>query len=728
MEQIQITQSETNHNGVDHKTVQLSVASSPKQEAMQLLTNLTGKCETSTSYQWSGILVDLANKNLTNLTALNEVYRFLDIGPSHVPDLAEKAEKIKNGLSINLIDQVLHSTPKRWSPDRIEELVRLSLSSSTSFKEVAQQMKKGIFYLTGTHERNNLASMVDRSVAIHYNASYAMATTEDPAVREELFSILCLEKDYFSPYSEGAKVFYWGSLSPSNETLVRQRLVISALDLVGAIGIADNPQSGKTGKERSSNRKLRTEAAITPFSLTEILDNQDLRAALRAKNPGRYDQLIEFIRDFGESYYSGVRGNDWQSILKRSRELRTLQVNHWSYQLPGFNEDPLSQVLQQRWLPQYGRIRFQQDKDSFIQAGFEPLTSHGIQITHQLQLSVFGRSLSSVELQQAVVREVFGSLLNQNPTNPERRVETDLTQAFWIFPTSPGYSDFLDTERKIGFGLYKNPEQNLGTLGSLLEQLHPQTDAEKADHEAQLLRDQIKNHFRRAAGDRGYQVIPPDPALRAIGYKSIIFKNHPNGLDTQVSLKINNLTFHLNLNPEMEIKMERDILGWGSEEDRAWLELLVLSQFQRVVCFDPERIDHELVRPEKQKQIYRRQIGGKDQHMRRLPLGECYTPEQARKYEKSGISKRFGEDKPTLLKYNQTEIGLNEDQNLVKGTYRIWTFVSADDLENKTSKTPIRISFKGSTDVLHQVAALGQVSEAERQRIEQEILAEVLND
>lgn len=663
-------------------------------------------------------------EKLLDQFALTYVKNPRNIG--YLLDNLSLANKLRPEASINqiedkLVEKVVRVAGKRsnlslWKPEKIEQLIQLGITSSGKYLDVIERIKNGFF---------NSPQTVEEAIDLHYNTAWAMVSSQDHRVREEIFSTLCLETDSLKPTSSSVVYFGMGIFSSTDNYLSKYYAVMDAIDHVGIfLETTSSKDTVYFDSERAWKRVERIEKTVqsTP-SLQKLLKLR--MEELDRKNPTRLNNLAIKIGEIEEEYQPPIDTRLIGQNYLESRELikKNLDnLNHapWPKNVIANRNEPLRKLVFETIGPLSLKAWWERQVSSFQERGYERLTKKGIDLTEDLQLEIIAKDFDSIEQKNNLIREIRETLLSGKSVNPNRKLMVPMEEALDVARETFGFSEFFDQDKKIFFNIHRLiPEESIGKLASVLEYHRPLFSLEQTkeifEENTTLTKDLI-NKFTRSIGKRGYKIIIADPSLRQLGYESINF-NQEFKDQINIMVAIDGQEYEFGLSPEYQITLGKDIKKILSPQDHAWLELLTLSHLKKLMCTEEENIKEELVGGNKQFEHYRKQMVHRVEHLRRLPLGWNFSTDAFNKCLKSNLPIR------NLFKINQmrTEIGWGGSQDT-----GVWTYVSGSefDIDTPTAK-PVKVAFATATEDMRKVIDLSAVSQEELDRLEKEILEEI---
>src|SRR3989344_2883040 len=622
------------------------------------------------------LLEQLANSAVKDLSTLNPLFDNFALASQSRPDI--DFEEITDGFIKHLEKSATRrSALSSWTPTRIEQLMKLGLEEEGRVQQTATKIKAVVF---------NAPDTIQESVDLHYNAAWAMVATIDPKVREELFSGLCLEKDWFKETSFCALAFHFGSLE-TGEIYSKYSAARKALEYVGHLFNVLHGLSIKAESRRVKTKYLRagTAAPQLPTDLYNRMHKLSMEAM--QKHPGEIQRQIDYFAAGNSDYtqpflYTRLEENeDLANAVRKAHEKETRRLGKLLEE-PTKDDKPyndLLDIITTNISPLIFRVFTENEFLRYKQNGFEKLTKIPVQLPDSAVLSIAAKGCQTVEQRNAIIREVYESIVQKKAVNPSRTLLISLDQISEAIKVSQGFISAFDKEITIAIAIHRPiPTEEFGRLSSILVS---------------------------------------DPLLREMGYRMLTFRQEDKGGRLSTGLQLAGQQFEFSLDPNYGLILGKDFKKIVSPQDQAWLELLTLSHLKKVMCTDEDDIADDLVGGQKQLEIYRKQMIHRAEHLRRQVPGRNFSTEAFSKCLKSHLPMR------NLLEINRLRAGINLGGTLQTG---IWTYVSGveKDIDTQTAK-PVKVAFKGASDDMRKVIPLGEISAEEVNRIEQEILAEL---
>jgi len=632
----------------------------------------------------------------------------------------------KDEIVARLVTGVEKSAARRsqlgnWTPERIEQLVQIGLdSSSPTVTEIISRMQAALF---------NTPQTTDEAVDFHYNAAWVMVSTTKPEVREELFSILCLEKEWLTGKSLSAQFFSNGAFSADDVHLAKYEAVMYALDKIGVyLETLNDPEHIYVDSARAWRRVDRLIDGKLNLPIDKHLKNQTEMQRLYQKNPIRFQRLVEHHAN--EEYAAPMQhhNNNFAEIIERmKKEKLRIESLSWPEKILDDPKEPLRKFIDEKLGPHLWKAMWENQIVFMNRQGFKKITGRPIELQKGLQLDILAKNYDSPEQKVAVIREVYESLQQGKSTNPTRELYQPLDGALESFDTIKygmqyGTWDYFDSAQTIFYTLHHViPEDQIGRLGSIIEVHRPPLSLDQvrvANDQVTQMRQDIKLTFTRSVGKRGHELIISDPILRQFGYQSILFEQQNEKI--KVKIKIDRESYEITLGSDYRVLLEGDVKKFESPQDQAWLELLVLSHLKKVMCTDEEHIAKELVGGEKQARLYRKQFVNKQDHLRRLPPkgltsgGRNFSGE----YSADAFTKCLGSSLP-----NKNLFLINQERGATPESGQ-WTYVSPSEKTDSDEIKPVKVAFATASADIRAIIPLNEVSQEELDRIEQEIFGE----
>lgn len=627
--------------------------------------------------------------------------------------------ELKQGMDVSEIkDRLLNrieavaarsSNLSTWSPQRIEELIKLGLESSGEVKTVAERIEKALF---------NTPKTIEEAVALHYNAATAMIATTQPEVREEIFSILCLERECLPAQSLSAQLFGFGMGTPSDETLGRYHAVMDAIDFSGILIETQASKSTDPGvyvdSRRAWNRVHRIQNALTNLSPSTLSKIQSYIINYRQKYSERAKAISQYydnegnqspIQASGKTYLDSAETID--SYLNKQNHLM------WPESVITNSNEPLRRLVFETLGPCIFRAQWENLVLHMAEKGFGQVTTEGINISSSHTLEVIAKGYNTTEQKNNLIREIYYTLQTGNSINPQRELMAPMDKVLSSVanrePQSFGFWQTFDKDQTIMFALCRSFEQEqVGKLSSILKYHRPLLNSELIgimENKIKSVKTELLTDFKHAVTKRGYTLTIADPALRRLGYNSITYKLASKD-NTDVVISIDKQEYIITLGNDYQIVPGKDIKRFTSSQDQAWLELLVLSHLKKLVCIeeDEEKLKPELVGEAKQYEHYRKQAPGPK-----------YSPTAFELCLKSHLPVK------NLYRINIMKAEIGKGGTLETG---IWTYVSGTEWIDNGNLKPVKVAYKNAADDLREVIPLGDISPEELARIEKEILDE----
>lgn len=671
--------------------------------------------ERTRSKKQEALLNQVATSIVKNPRILGNILDNLNIISGIKPE--KNIQEIEGGLISHIQSLVERGSDLgRWTPEKIEELIRLGIDSSGRLKEVVERMKIALF---------NAPRNPEEAVDLFYKAAWAMVATEEPDIREEIFSTLCYEKNWLPTNSRTAIYLNIAGMLSDDSHIKKSAAMRYVMQPVGIL----LETMDSTLLLRSKRATLSELRAKNISSMSESLSPREQLAILdlvqdRIKsNPDRYRKLQEYAQSHPDSYggmFSFTNQKDFAAEAAVMREeLLRRQNFSWPENLVKDPNEPLLALIRNPFGSRIYKKVWQEYLYVAQVEGYEKVTVRPIQITEDLELDILAIGFESPEQKNNLMREVSRTLIAGRQSQ------------FGIVPDfdSEGITDYVrdisplimnyDQDQNIRFFLSPIVSNDIvGKLSSVLEFYRPAISLENirtVEEQNPDLRDEIRHEFARSVGKRGYQLIIADPSLKTFGYESMTFRQEGN--DTKVSIVIDGLMFAFSLDSDFRIKPGEDVKRFLSPQDKVWLELLTLSHLKKLMCTDEESLGDELVGGKKQHEYYRKQKIGRIEHLRRLPPGQNFSSDAYIKCLKSDLPVK----QLDRINKMRAERGLGGTKEI-----GMWTYVSGVERDIDTGQVkPVKVAFANAADDIRKVISLGEISQEELDRLEREILSEL---
>ncbi len=648
--------------------------------------------------------VDSVSPVLNNLELINAL--------SPIEGLDEIKIKLKTHVAKDIGISI-----RTWSAEKIERLITTKIDSQGEEAEFLSEMSVALF---------NNAKTPDDAVNIHYSAAYAMVVTQNDDVREELFSILCYEKDWFPVTSDS--VFHFSNAVFTGDTNIKKFAIVSdALLIVGRYLETES----SVIPDKSLRVALRDQALMTDrfrgLSQGELEKRRATARFLLQKAGQRASVMQDYFtrgpHSFGPELMSQhtILGDDktFKDIIGDYHRNEQV-IKNYPYPISLlYAEDPLRDLLTKS-------IHAKMMKKAWnnmladAESGLKRITPKSIEVDDNLELDILTETFYTPEQRALLVREMLETFLTGQCPNPSRNLRIPFDGLIEATSLQTGTISSFDKEGTIWFGLFrKDIWGNIGRLSSLIEYVRPVISQERTieiEKKVGELRQSLRTEFTRAVGKRGYEVLVADPVLRRFGYESFEFKLDSNTNAIFVNLVIGGEDYKFKLGSDYRTMFEGDVNEFRSGQDQAWLELLTLSHLKKVICTDQENIKDELLAPEIQYPLYRKQaVLSRVEHLRKLPPGQKFSQEQFRKCLESEL---YIKD---LYAINRMRASINKGGTMESG---MWTYVTGyeKDMDTQLAK-PVKMAFLKASSDIREVVQLSDISEEELKRMEQEILS-----
>ncbi len=558
----------------------------------------------------------------------------------HVIENLELAAQIQTGTDIKVIQSELtaridaaaakRSNLSNWTPQRIDGLIQLGFGTSRGVAEVAERIKRALF---------NAPRTPAEAVNLQFNAAWVMVSTGDNQIREELFSILCFEKPWFSAQSLGNFYFTLGSSFPDDATWEKYNAVIGALNPVGFL-LETKGEFIPTVSKRVQGRDLRLLESLSLISESEQIAREKIVLQYAGQNPQRFARIKAYTLSKEDEIYDELlhpkgafeefKGKD---LLRKSQEIKEARKKAenlpWPKNILYNQKEPLNTLVREVFLPKVYRTFWESFQRATRERGFEKITDRPLQLTDDLVLDIIGKDSLTVEQKQDLVREVRTAVVSTDPNFISPRASQSFAGILDLARAKTCTFIPFDRERNIWFNVsLRLPEEEIGRLSSILEYHRPMFTVEQVgaiEDQINCSREDLQKGFTRSIGRRGYALLVTDPYLKRLGYEKITV-NQTAGNRIHVRIQISGEEYRFDLNEGYKIVLGHDLKQIKNAQDKAWLEILTLSHLKKVMCTEEEeeKLKAELVGGEKQYEKYRRQIGGRTEHLRKQTPGWNY--------------------------------------------------------------------------------------------------------
>lgn len=672
-----------------------------------------------------GALLDqFAQPLVKNLADIGQVLENFNLIAQIKPD--EDIETIQGFLGLHLESAISRrGSLASWTPERIDELIWLGLGASARTRPMIERMKTALF---------NAPQSVGEAVDLFYNATYAMVETPDPEIREEIFSILCLETPVLTDSSVSAIAYQVGMYSADDDHLSKYAAIQYALHEVGKLlemgdfykRDLDEDQGNRVASRRfeEADKKLSDALGLAENEaiVKKLMDSQFY------KNPARSEKLNDYWYIHEEDALKTILSMFDAGLSPVEAELRYLNdvsKRDWPENIIKNPNDPVRKLIREYLRKFTFKALWEQYRADYLAQGYQRLLTHPIAITDNFVLSdILAQDCETPEQKTAVIKRVLDTIMAKKEegenSKEKTRSGTHLSEeAFMLFD---GAICAFDDGKIIWTMITALTEEEIGRLSSMLEYHRPAISIEQLDAigpKLAALRNDLQNKFTRSVGKRGVLAIIADPGLKRLGYQEIDFQQGPKG-DINVALRFINIPepYEFTLDSEYRIKLGKDVQRFVSPQDQAWLELLTLSHLKKVLCTQEEDVPNELVGGQEQYASYRKQGFHIREHLRWYKNSKRkYTQEAFLNCLKSGYPIK------NLHEINRMRAEINWGGTAETG---YWTYVKGAEIDIDTLEAkPVRVAYKNVADDIREVIPLGEVSPEEIARIEQEILSEL---
>lgn len=637
---------------------------------------------------------------------------------------AINTDEIKSCLIARAEAAAAHTVSlSNWTPKRIEELVRIGLDSSGELREATEKIKSAIF---------NAPKAPSEAVSLQYNAAWAMISTTDNKIREELFSILCFEKSWFTADSIGNFYFTLGSTVPDDTTCEKYHAVVEALKPVGFL-LETKGEVVPISPKRLQRRDLLLIETQSLLSETEMRARGNILLRYINQNPKRYAKYKAYVESRVPDILSGLlqpaspfQVTEGVDFTKKSQELREVRIKAENYSWPEniiySTKEPLTVLVRETFIPKVYRTFWESYQRVAQEKGFKKLTNIPIQLTDDVELDIIAKAPLTIEQKQEIIREIHSAVLSKDP----QVVSVSALQSFaGIIDVARAYTSVVgpyDKAENVFFNVSRRlPEEEIGRLSSIIEYHRPMFTVEQInviENQISLLREDLQKGFTRSVGRRGYTLIVSDPSLKQLGYEEITVNQPLSSNKIGVKMMIDGETYTFNLDGDYRIILGQDLKQIKNSQDKAWLEVFILSHLRKLICTgnEEEELKAEMIGGARQYESYRKQTVSRVEHLRRQAPGRSYSTDAFNRCLKSRLPVR------NLYLINQMRTQIGKGGTKETG---IWTYVSGSDYVDSPEANPVKIAFKNASEDIRKVINLGAVSEEEIARLEDEIFREL---
>lgn len=670
------------------------------------------------------LLDQFAEPLVRNLGGISQALENLDLITLIKP--GEGIETIQGMLGLHLESAVSRrANLSSWTPEKIDELIRLGLDSSERTAPLIERIKTALF---------NAPQTVGEAVDLFYNAAWAMVETPDPAVREEIFAILCFEKPVLTENSVSSIAHLSGTYSADDDHLRKYSATRFALKEVGRLlempdnynKSADEILEGISQRYEVADSKL-ADALMHPQNQSvakKLMDSQI------NKNPSRSKKLDEFWENYNDDTSQAIANMMDLGIPMEEAAFRyydEVAKRPWPENVVKDLNDPLRSTVLEYLHKFIFKTFWEHEKSNLIARGYKSLLPHSMALTEHLVIGdILAFDCDTPEQKNAIIKRVFNAIIakQESTINTSRRdayVGSMSSDAFAFF--NGQICSFGDNE--IFWNVMTTlTEGEIGRLSSIIEYHRPTISLEQLDaigSQLTSIRSDLRNKFTRSVGKRGFDLLIADSSLKQLGYERISFQQSPGG-GIDATIRFNDIpdTYEFLLDSDYRIVIGKDIQRFVSPQDQAWLELLTLSHLKKVICTgaDEEDTIPELVGGKAQYENLKRQMVHSSEHLRWYKGSKRkYTQEAFEKCLKSGLPIK------NLHTINQMRARIGWGGTAETGW---WTYVKGAEMDIDTmSSKPVRVSYSTAADVIREALPLEEISTEEKDRIEKEILAEL---
>lgn len=665
------------------------------------------------------LLDQLASEMIRNPARLVQVLNNLDLIRQVRSE--ETVDEIKNQIEPSMSEAIKKIGLRLWTPAKIEEIVKLSLDSQGDAKNAYMHMATALF---------NAPRTVEEAVDLEYNAAWAMITTDKTDVREEICSILCFERSIYEPSSLTAYLFLCGNGLTDDVHIQRH---VATNESVGEATRLFEVSKGNIDIKMSPRLEHKFSAVTIAFAQlprqeqlrrSALVTNLERKYGERYKKfeNSKYEPLPEEVeRELALQPVGFYPDSSYlDEIKRRQRRESALENLQWPHNLFYSFKDPLSQYITRVYGPKIYNATWENYVHFFLSEGYTKLTEEPFQIAEDLNLEAVGKGFNTPEQKSAVIRKIYGAIIGGNIDVNEKETLGRLAGADEAARLMDGIMVLHMKDLDVKFSISQRlSEEDSGRLSSIIQFHRPVLSLEEVrsiSEQTSQTRQGIKHFFTRSVGARGFEMVISDPALINLGYRSISFKLDESRKNINTTLDIMGQKYVFHLDGDYRIIFGEDVKKFRNYQDQAWLELLVLSHLKKLMCFDEETIGRELVGGEKQIEVYKSQTQNRSEHLRRLHPGQRFSSDAFQKCLKSDLPIK------DLFLINRARASIGYGGTVKTG---MWTYVSPVERIDATESKPVKIAFKNATYDIRKVIPLGQVSDEELARVEQEILAEL---
>lgn len=273
-----------------------------------------------------------------------------------------------------------------WTPEKIEQLVKLGLDSKGELKGMIERTKVALF---------NAPQNTEEAIDLHYNAAWAMVTTIEPDIREELVSISCYEKEWLSELSLSAFYFTLGAGGLADDQHTKKYYaVIDARTAATNYTAMEKDGKMPLNSIRLQSLENRIQRATQLWPFVAGRERAEKLFALEAQNRIRHetiqtafenDVIREQEKQAREDYKAGKRGDlseATRALVKMNEERRNLS---WPLTLKYDPDEPLRKIIDHLLGPVIGRSMWEQ---TWLSRGLSIITGSPIRLTDQFGILV----------------------------------------------------------------------------------------------------------------------------------------------------------------------------------------------------------------------------------------------------------------------------------------------------------------------------------------------------
>jgi hypothetical protein len=624
---------------------------------------------------------------------------------------------LRGELENNLIQAVKkRSTLRGWTPDRMGQLIRLGLDQEGHNLDVIQNVKSALF---------NAPYSIEEAVDLHYSAAWAMVATPYPDVREELVSILCYEKEWFSALSPAVFFYTLGGGGLTDDIHIKRFYSVeSARDAVanfldmekdGRIPLNSRRIQGTQSRIKQAGQKW---GFVLGRDVASWFVKQERINKTRFESIGQafsHDPYGEEYKQWIDDYQAGSRTNLTQAVDRLRGFYEKRKNLPYPYNIKYDFEEPLNKLVRRSLVPQISRAIW--EGLAIGRDHCQTIAERPLPISDDSNLLIAAKDKTTLEEKNNLVRQVYQEVLNLYQDSLQITGEQHSRELFdYVKLSDFGYQGVLK-DGKIRYAIvHRLPQQEVGLLASIIEYHMPYISSEQVkaiSSQVAIIRKSIDNEANKSVGRRGYQILVSDPILRDLGYESMTFKS--NADDTIFGgIVIDGQNYDFLLDSELRLIFGGDVLGFENPNDQKWLELLTLSHLKKLLCTEDANLEDELNRGGEQMRFYRKQVRGRREHLKKLPPGKCFSQDAFYLCLKSTLDKKL-----------RNLDSVNKARGTLAREAGQWTYEKGVDAVDAPDAKPVKIAFKNASDDIRLVIPLGQYSQEELDRVDALLFGEL---